>query len=171
MLKKEFDQLIGRESTEEEYTQANAMYMDAGNMDKQEFCKEYKKHKDSQLIALFWNQYNNERTKNSLERDNRIKLQRETIAKLKDKNEDLQDRLDEQTDLNAVLTRNIGTFLIDQYIQTGLDLFRDKAAEILGMKRYLRLLLERDMPLRKEDCQLIVDTIGRDALIETLSDY
>lgn len=37
--------------SDEEYTKANLAYMMAGNMDKDEFCKDYRKHKDSVIIA------------------------------------------------------------------------------------------------------------------------
>lgn len=37
--------------SDEEYTKANLAYMMAGNMDKDEFCKDYLKHKDSVIIA------------------------------------------------------------------------------------------------------------------------
>lgn len=37
--------------SDEEYVKANLAYMMAGNMDKDEFCKDYRKHKDSVIIA------------------------------------------------------------------------------------------------------------------------
>lgn len=41
MLIREFEELIGREATEQEYIEANAMYMEAGDVDKFDFCEEW----------------------------------------------------------------------------------------------------------------------------------
>lgn len=42
MTQQEFNERIGRETTIEEYEYANGMYMGAGNVDKDTFCKDYK---------------------------------------------------------------------------------------------------------------------------------
>jgi hypothetical protein len=42
MLQNEFEDRIGRSVTFAEYETANALYMAAGNIDKDEFCAEYK---------------------------------------------------------------------------------------------------------------------------------
>lgn len=41
MLHNEFEELIGRKVTEQEYIEANAMYMEAGDVDKFDFCEEW----------------------------------------------------------------------------------------------------------------------------------
>lgn len=41
MLQHEFEELIGRKATEAEYIEANAMYMEAGDVDKFDFCEEW----------------------------------------------------------------------------------------------------------------------------------
>ena len=41
MLVHEFEELIGRKATEQEYIEANAMYMEAGDVDKFDFCEEW----------------------------------------------------------------------------------------------------------------------------------
>ena len=50
MLQHEFETLIGRKATTEEYCEANAMYMAAGEMDKAEFCQEWMKVGTSRLV-------------------------------------------------------------------------------------------------------------------------
>lgn len=50
MLKHEFENLIGREATDEEYTKANGIYMST-NFTKQEFCKEWDAIKDSKVLT------------------------------------------------------------------------------------------------------------------------
>lgn len=44
MTKQEFEQLIGREATDEEYINADAIYMGAGSMTRQEVCAEIREH-------------------------------------------------------------------------------------------------------------------------------
>ncbi|MBQ4392072.1 MAG: hypothetical protein II826_03045 [Prevotella sp.] len=60
MLQKEFEERIGRSVTQEEYVEANAMYMAAGdNMDKDVFCREWKQIGESPLVkGLFETAYN-----------------------------------------------------------------------------------------------------------------
>lgn len=50
MLQKEFEERIGRSVTEQEYLEANAMYENAGDMDKDEFCREWLKFGNSRLV-------------------------------------------------------------------------------------------------------------------------
>ena len=50
MLQKEFEDRIGRSVTEQEYVEADAVYMAAGDMDKDEFCREWLKIGSSRLV-------------------------------------------------------------------------------------------------------------------------
>lgn len=50
MLQKEFEDRIGCSVTEQEYLDANAMYENAGDMDKDEFCREWLKIGNSRLV-------------------------------------------------------------------------------------------------------------------------
>ena len=51
MLQKEFEDRIGRKVSESEFVEANAMYMLAGDdMDKDTFCREWKKIGNSPLV-------------------------------------------------------------------------------------------------------------------------
>lgn len=61
MLQKEFEERIGRSVTQEEYVEANAMYMAAGDgMDKDTFCREWLKIGDSALVkGLFGTAHQN----------------------------------------------------------------------------------------------------------------
>ena len=49
MLKHEFENLIGREATDEEYTKANGLYMST-MLDKSDFCKEWESLKESMVV-------------------------------------------------------------------------------------------------------------------------
>ena len=55
MLQKEFEERIGRSVTQEEYVEANAMYMAAGEMDKDEFCREWMQIGQSRLVQCLYN--------------------------------------------------------------------------------------------------------------------
>ena len=55
MLQKEFEERIGRSVTQEEYVEANAMYMAAGEMDKDEFCREWMQFGQSRLVQCLYN--------------------------------------------------------------------------------------------------------------------
>lgn len=56
MTPQEFEERTGYTLNEEQYKQVEAMYIAAGNMDKDVFCKDYKKHNDSALVAEFYTQ-------------------------------------------------------------------------------------------------------------------
>ena len=49
-MKEEFEECIGRSVTEQEYLEANAMYENAGDMDKDEFCREWLKIGNARLV-------------------------------------------------------------------------------------------------------------------------
>mgnify|MGYP003502072910 CR=1 FL=1 len=49
MLQWEFEKLLGRKATEEEYVKANAVYI-ACSLNKEQFCKEWEAVKDSKLV-------------------------------------------------------------------------------------------------------------------------
>ncbi|MBR4552859.1 MAG: hypothetical protein IKO20_03965 [Bacteroidaceae bacterium] len=55
MTLQEFNQLTGLNATEKEFENINEMYMAVGNMDKATFCKEYKQHGESKLVAELMN--------------------------------------------------------------------------------------------------------------------
>lgn len=56
MTKQEFIERTNYTPTDEEFNSINEMYMDAGDMDKDMFCKEWLEHKDSVLLNKFFNQ-------------------------------------------------------------------------------------------------------------------
>ena len=65
MTKLEFTQRTGIELTDAEYKEVELMYLEAGNMDKDAFCKDYKEHKDSTLMATYFRQ--NQKLKDKLD--------------------------------------------------------------------------------------------------------
>ena len=71
MQKQEFTQRTGIELTDAEYKEVELMYLEAGNMDKDEFCKDYKKHHESTLLATYFRQAENLKNKLDDMRDER----------------------------------------------------------------------------------------------------
>lgn len=68
MLQKEFFERTNIQLSDAEYNKVDAMYCDAGNLDKDQFCQDYKKHHDSILIQEFYNK--SVSLKNSLDKSN-----------------------------------------------------------------------------------------------------
>ena len=68
MLQKEFEERIGRSVTEQEYLEANAMYENAGDIDKDTFCREWLKIGSSALVkGLFETAYQKSKKVQELE--------------------------------------------------------------------------------------------------------
>lgn len=65
MQKIEFTQRTGIELTDEQYQRVEDMYLNAGNMDKDDFCKDCKKHSDSVILNTYFEQ--SEKLKNKLD--------------------------------------------------------------------------------------------------------
>lgn len=57
MTKEEFTERTGINS-DAVFEEANRMYMATGDMDKDMFCKDYKKHGDSEILAYFYHHSN-----------------------------------------------------------------------------------------------------------------
>lgn len=54
MTKQEFEQRYGKEVSEQVFDNINDLYMGAGNMDKDTFVKDYKKHEESMLLQMYF---------------------------------------------------------------------------------------------------------------------
>lgn len=80
MLQHEFDELMGITSTTEEYTLANAIYMDV-DMDKVNFCKEWKKMRNSPLLNEVSDKLNAQR-KHLHSADEKVRKHGEKLAQL-----------------------------------------------------------------------------------------
>lgn len=63
MQKTEFTQRTGIELTNEQYKRVEDIYLNAGNIDKDEFCKDYKKHADSVILNTYFDQSEKLRSK------------------------------------------------------------------------------------------------------------
>ena len=59
MTLQEFNQRTNANLTEQQYSSVEEMYMNAGDIDKDVFCNDWKKHNDSTLLIGFYEQYLN----------------------------------------------------------------------------------------------------------------
>lgn len=71
MLKEEFEKLVGRTATQEEYIQANFVYMMCGDrIDKETLCAEWPVLKDSKVVSDLANKLNKTGTRLSTVKSN-----------------------------------------------------------------------------------------------------
>lgn len=134
MNKQEFIERTGLTPTIEEYETIEALYMAAGEMDKDEFCKEYKKHGASRLVRILFKE--TKVLKGQLEEANNII-------------EDLHEQKSQMLD-----------FLVEQAEKWSASDLREKAIKILGAKEYLRRKVEKGFNLWESDRQLLVEILG-----------
>ena len=112
MNQQEFTERTGLTTTTEEYQTIEAIYMAAGEMDKDVFCKEYKKCGDSRLIAELFR----------------------AICTLKGQYEE---RCNEIEDLHEQKTEMVD-FLIDRAQAFSDKELLEKASEMVGQKEVIR---------------------------------
>lgn len=134
MNKQEFIERTGLTPTSEEYEAIEALYMAAGEMDKDEFCKEYKKHGTSRLVSVLFKE--TKVLKGQLEEANNII-------------EDLREQKSQMLD-----------FLIEQAEKWSASDLREKAIKILGAKEYLRRKVENGFNLWESDRELLIELLG-----------
>lgn len=140
MTQKEFETRFGQEVPTESFDYANRVYMAAGDIDKDKFCKEWK---DQHL--------RNSDTVTALTME---------VEKLNGILKANQNHLDGALKLNYELTHFIADMahLAFSGISNGAEL-RKKAIAVLGQRGYLKHFIERGYELEQFD---------RDALVEIL---
>lgn len=127
MNKQEFIDRTGLTPTDEEYVTIEAIYMAAESLDKDEFCREYKKHGNSSLVKSLFNEVKEwESLANTATNDFYLK------------------------------EREYAIFLVEQAEKWSASDLRDKAIAMLGAKKYLIYKLDRGFNLWEEDKQLLI---------------
>lgn len=81
MLKIEFTQRTGIELTDEQYKRVEGMYMNAGNLDKDEFCKDYKRHCYSVILNAYFDQSEKQRNKLGAYKEKQVEIAHFLIKK------------------------------------------------------------------------------------------
>lgn len=81
MQKNEFEQRTGIELTDEQYQRVEDLYLNAGNMDKDEFCKDYRKHGESVILNTYFKQSEEQRSRLDTYREKQITMAHFLIKK------------------------------------------------------------------------------------------
>lgn len=118
----------------EEYQTADAIYLNAGNMDKDEFCKDYRKHKDSVIIATLGDRVNSQAI---YIRDKHVKERQTAHSILREADEVRTGGMDASAD--------------------SLDKI---AARLIGRADCIKWKLEKGFQLSEEDNEYIINYLG-----------
>lgn len=129
MTIQEFIERTGLNVTNEEYQTIEAVYMAAGEMDKDEFCKEYKKFGGSRLVS---------------------ELFRSTSVLTGM----YEERCNEIEDLHSQ-KREMAEFLIGKAHAYNDPDFHKEAVKMIGQKDVVKVTLVMGLPLWEEDIEYI----------------
>lgn len=134
MTQNEFEQRTNMNVTAEEYQKIEKLYMSAGNIDKDTFCKEYKKVASSRIVTELHLQ---------------VRMLENQVESLKSDKKQMASDKDELID-----------FMIEQSEKYSSSELRQRAIELLGAKEYLRRKLERGYNLWELDRKLLVELLS-----------
>ena len=133
MLQKEFEDRTGMSVSAQEFDTIHEMYMST-QMDKDEFCKEYKKVGKSALVVSLCDRINE--LENHIDKSNS------------------REKAREQKDLE------MAKFLVDIAEKYSAVELRAKAISIMGERAYLTYKIESDYKLWKIDRDLICEILN-----------
>lgn len=141
MQQKEFETRTGKEVTPASFDYANRVYMAAGEMDKDSFCKEYftKKVYESDIVCNLT----------------------EEVEALQRQIKNLKEALDGALKLQDSLSYFIADMahLAFNGVSTGSEL-RKKAVEVLGKRAYLKHILTKGYELEQYDREDLVSILS-----------
>lgn len=142
MTQKEFETRFGQEVSSECFDYANRVYMAAGDMNKDEFCKDWKHQqvRDSDIV-------------NALTME--VEILRGTAKDLA-----RQVRSGEEF-LNSFRSQ-MADFLIIQAEKWSASDLREKAIKIVGIKEYIRRRIEMKLGLWESDRQALLEILKED---------
>lgn len=158
MLQQEFEERVGFTVTEDCYHQFIEPEYNISKLEKDEWCKKWKKDQGIQR-AYSW----------MAKRVEKLEKQCTILSETLDKNEvaaaeikllknEAQVNADTLADRNKQIS-DLCAFLIEQSQTLGSTELRNKAIQMMGTKDYLRYKLMNDMPLWEADRNLLIDFI------------
>ena len=136
MLQKEFEDRIGRQVSEQEYLEANAMYENAGDMDKDEFCLEWLKIGSSRLVRCL--------SERVYQLGNALRDEKALSEAVGGFVSDAADRMLE------VEKELLGGASVERVVEL-LELLNDKAGYLVGRREIVLRKIKVDVPLNEED--------------------
>ena len=128
MNKQEFENRIGKTTTDAAFEFANRVYMAAGDIDKDEFCEAWKNRSSRIIEALT-----------------------EQVEFLTAGNKNLAKQADKEMELRIKAASDMADFLIEQAQATGSFDIRAKAISLIGEQEYLRRLIKTGQDLWTDD--------------------
>lgn len=133
MTQQEFEDWTCKTVTPEEYARIEAMYMAAGNMDKDQFCSEYKKYGASALVAEYY--------------------RRITVLNgvLEERNNELDDVRQRRTSLAEFLLGKAAAY-------DDTDFYRE-AVRLIGRKAAVLYKIKSGLPLWEEDVRYLEEAL------------
>lgn len=134
MTQQEFEDRTSKTVTSEEYARIEAMYMAAGNMDKDQFCTEYKKHGSSAIVAEYY--------------------RRITVLNgmLEERNNELDDARQNRTSLAEFLLGKAAAY-------DDTDFYRE-AVRLIGRKAATLYKIKSGLPLWEEDIRYLEEKLA-----------
>lgn len=133
MTRKEFEERTGLNVSAVEFCTVNDIYMAAGEMDKDTFCKEWKKHSESKLLAELWK---------------RVKHEHDLGMQKKEECDKLRSERWELVD-----------FLLERAQKFGDEELLLKAIDMVGHAEVIRRKLTLEMPLWERDRAYIKENL------------
>lgn len=149
MLQKEFEDRIGRKVTTEEYVEANAMYMMAAELDKDEFCREWLKIGSSKLVQCLFEKAHS-LDKNMQEQQLVLKEGREIISDAADAMLEILDLVIEARD------KSEGEYSAIDAIGVKLD---KKIAWLIGRGETTKRKVRKGIAMSPEDADYIINNL------------
>lgn len=160
MLHNEFEKLTGLQVTEEEFNAINAMYETADDsINKQLFCADWMKHKDSVLLCDYYKQ----------------------VGRLEKTVQELKKNIEEHEDLLATamsnhlktvndLKKKMAVFLIDKAEKYRDVDFARVAIVLIGMKEFIGIKLQKGYTLYQKDKDFIIEQMGVKKIVESMNE-
>ena len=134
MNRHEFEARTGWEMSDEDYVQIEKIYMNAGEMDKDEFCRDYAKGNGHEIISYL---------------SQKVDDQRNHIRKLDRKIAGLEEERGEMID-----------FMIAKHTETKDESFRKYALQLLGgTKQYILRKCRMALPMDDLEQAWIIDLL------------
>ena len=166
MLHNEFEKLAGLQVTEDEFNEINAMYMNAGDIDKKDFVEDWKKHKSSVILD---------------ELNDTCNYRQQVIFKYEADIKELKKDIEEHEDLLATAMSNhlksvtalkmeIADFLISQAENLESRELAHKAVELIGMKEFIGIKLQKGYKLYQKDKDFIIEQMGVKKIVESMNE-
>lgn len=166
MLHNEFEKLAGLQVTEDEFNEINAMYMNAGDIDKKDFVEDWKKHKSSVILN---------------ELNDTCNYRQQVIFKYEADIKELKKDIEEHEDLLATamsnhlktvndLKKKMAVFLIDKAEKYRDVDFARVAIELIGMKEFIGIKLQKGYTLYQKDKDFIIEQMGVKKIVESMNE-